>query len=542
MDPPKPNWEPFSEEIYKSAVENKEELIILVNSESFIDSFQKDVDDYLFNLGLMTENIRKNKRKIRFFKLSLTSKEQIADFEKKFNVRLGRDVLLLLKNRYFQNFISFSVSQFFNQKEYLIQAFEKIKKIKSANFAQFLESAKQLPKDSVVVLSYAPKDSAEFPALKQKFAKLSLEHNYSGLKNIYFLLIKDVEGKKGLKLEQAEEGDIFLFQRKSKLNFGRKNIDYDNNGFYAEKAGSLKGKLGDIMEEISKCYGRTNIFSARGFEQALPPKFSLVIEMDMNKMDKTTYNRAIGLMGDLRKELSEKKPELYEKIAFVKNMKSLEKQSLSIFIRDDQSLFESIMEKDLKSLEELKALYKDKVIPDVNKPNSFTYRFPNEERLTKENLIKFIENIEKGQIPQYFKTQKPPKYRRYSKKIVGKTFKKEILQAPKAQALFLYSKHCHACKRYGSFYENFALESLKKEGNGQIEYNRINSDENEIDLMKKFHYTPVFMVFFKEFKKRPCVYASDKMTPELLKNFIEVAGGYEVMDEKSFGKVIGKSE
>lgn len=60
--------------------------------------------------------------------------------------------------------------------------------------------------------------------------------------------------------------------------------------------------------------------------------------------------------------------------------------------------------------------------------------------------------------------------------------------------MFFYSTHCHACKHYGPFYENLALESIKA-GNQNIEFNRMNTDKNTIDCAPNFPYTPVFQVF-----------------------------------------------
>lgn len=536
-------WEEFSDNLFEQALSEKSEIIIFVNSNSFIDSFKKDVETYLVQLNQISTQIKKNsKKKLRFFKLNPSTKEELNDFEKKYGVKIGRDTLLLLKNKYVNSLISFKIPQFFQNKEYLFSYFSKLKKLKSSNYIEFLDSIKNLPKESVVLLCNAPTTSNDYEVLKKKFAMLSLESNFQGVNTIYFLLIKDEKVSENLKLNESNPGDIFLLQRQSKLNYSKSNFENEGKKFQLTKSGNLKkSKLIDVINELSQTYNQNNVFTNKGFEPSIPVSYTFIIEMDSNRLEKSSYNRAVSLVSDVHKELIEKKPELEKRISFVKINKKLDKQSIQILLREDQRMFETLIEKDLKSMEEIQNLYKNRSIPDLNEPNSFVFSFPNKEKLTKENILDFIDKATKGEIPQFYKSQTAPKYRKFSKKIVGKTFKKEIIDNDKSQAVFFYSKHCHACKRYGQFFENYALENIISK-NENIEYNRLNSDNNEINCVRKFHYTPVFLLFKKDFKKRPCVYLSDKMTPDLLKNFVEVSSEYELIDEKIFDSIIGRKK
>ena len=54
--------------------------------------------------------------------------------------------------------------------------------------------------------------------------------------------------------------------------------------------------------------------------------------------------------------------------------------------------------------------------------HSFVYKFPKTATLDQDSIIKFIENAITGKADEYFKTQKPPKYPKFSRKVVGKTF------------------------------------------------------------------------------------------------------------------------
>jgi len=58
----------------------------------------------------------------------------------------------------------------------------------------------------------------------------------------------------------------------------------------------------------------------------------------------------------------------------------------------------------------------------------------------------------------------------------------------------------------------------------------MNSDRNTLKTSKNFPYTPVFMVFKKHCKENPFIYRSDKFTPKLLKDFLEVTAEFDLID------------
>ena len=145
--------------------------------------------------------------------------------------------------------------------------------------------------------------------------------------------------------------------------------------------------------------------------------------------------------------------------------------------------------------------------------------------------------MKEGKVPESFKSQPPPNYAKYSKKIVGSTFKKEIIESNKDQAIFFYSKHCHACKKYGGIYESFALENLRN-ANSTVEFNRMNSDTNHPDCFPNFQYTPIFMVLRKEDKNSPYIYRSQWFTPDLLKNFLDVTLKADLLPKESELKML----
>lgn len=74
------------------------------------------------------------------------------------------------------------------------------------------------------------------------------------------------------------------------------------------------------------------------------------------------------------------------------------------------------------SIEQIKLL---STYPQFNQPHSFTHLL--KEEATIASLIKFFEQAKDGKVEEFFKSQKPPNYRKYSLKLCGKTFQKEIL-------------------------------------------------------------------------------------------------------------------
>ncbi|KRX02200.1 Thioredoxin-like fold [Pseudocohnilembus persalinus] len=169
------------------------------------------------------------------------------------------------------------------------------------------------------------------------------------------------------------------------------------------------------------------------------------------------------------------------------------------------------------------------------KPHSYVYSFSADADLSSENLYHWFKKVREGEGEEYFKSQEAPFYRKYSKKLTGKTFQREVLMNDKDQAVFFYSKNCFACRQYGGVYEELGLEFLKQDRN--IEFNRMNSDFNTLSCATNFPYTPVFQFYKKGAKEAPFVYRSDKFTPQLLKDFIEVSAEFKILPEEVFEKI-----
>ena len=418
--------------------------------------------------------------------------------------------------------------------------FAKLRKLSNKNYKEFSQFLKNANNDTVVVLLYNPKNSPLYENIKKKYATLATEQRFLGQTNISFLMIKEEDISKNLKITDPQAGDLFMMQKSSKLNFNKSNFELESQlPFQIVKSSNIQkvNTIFEVVEQMIITSQKNNVFALKGFESN-GSDYSFNLEIDLNKLDEQDLKQLLTVMAEVKIDLQKKIPNIDETMSFNKIPKSLKKKGLKISIRNEQKLFKHVMEREAKSIKDIEKLYINEKIPDINDAISFTYVFEKDQDLTKENLLKFIQDVLDNKATPIFETQKSPKFQAFSRKVVGKTFKKDIIDNEKNQVLFIYSKHCFACKRFGQYYEDLALESLKS-GRTDIEFNRMNSDHNEVDCMRRFNYTPVFLVFKAGNKKNPCIYLSEKMTPDLLKAFVENSVNYAVINEETLKKTYG---
>ncbi len=526
-------WEVYTENLYEECLKQKNEVIIVMNLNDYKESFREEIESAIVRISQLKQFF--SKKTLRFLRVELKTPEEKKKFEEKHQIKTTGNVLFFVKNRYIDSLIRFTLPDFFAKKDYLLMLFAKIRKLSAKNYNDFSKYLKNSTNETVIILLYNPKKSPNYEISKKKYAKLATDQRFLSQQNVAFLMIKEESIGNSLKLD-AKPGDLFIMQKSNKLNYDKSNFELDNLKFAINSSKNIAQftKTSEIIEQLVQTTKKNNVFAIRGFESH-ENDYSFNVEIDLNKFEEQDLKVLYTTLAEVREELSKKNVNINETVGFFKIHKSMKKKGLRIFIRNEQKLFKHIMERETTSLKELETLYMNEPVPDINEPASFTYIFEKDMEITKENLIKFIENALENKLPQNFQSQKPPKFRAFSKKIVGKTFRKEIIDNSKNQVLFIYSKHCFACKRFGKYYEDLALENLKNSRN-DIEFNRMNSDHNEIDCMRRFNYTPVFLVFKAGEKKNPCIYLNEKMTPDMLKAFIENSVDYKVMSDGNVKK------
>ena len=529
--PQKIEWENYSDAVYEDCVKEKNEIIMICNLDIYNDSFKEQIEGFVLKLNEIKPYF--SKKKLRFLKVDNKTPEEQTKFEEKHSVKITNKTMFLIKTRYNDNLIKFTFSDFFSRKDYLLMMFAKIRKLSSTKYQEFSKLLKLSTTENVVVLLYNPKGSTNYERIKKKYAELMIHERFLVRQNISFLMIKEDAISNEMKLD-CHPGDIFIMQRTSKLNYDKWNFKLDN-GFQFQINRStnvlLHNTTQNIIDKLVSTSVENNVFAVRGLDlDGIDYSFNL--EVDLNKLDERDMKLLYETIAEVHLDLQKKYPNFNEMMSFSKIHKNLKKKSLNIFIRDDQNLFKHITQRETTSMEELKQLYSNEQVPDINEPASFTYVLGKGKEITKENIIGFIQDVLDKKLPQTYETQKPPKFQAYSKKVVGKTFRNEIILNDKTQVLFIYSKHCFHCKRLGIFYEKLALEYLKN-GRTDVEFNRLNADHNEIDCMRRFNYTPVFLIFKAGAKKNPLMYLNESFNPELLRNYIENSIDYKVITPES---------
>lgn len=530
--------ENYSNEKYDECLKNKNDIILVLNLDAYKESFQKQIESDLQMIASFHQHI--SKKKLKIFKVDFKSHEELKNFEEKHNIKISEKNMLLIKNRYSEGLIKFNVSDYFQRKNQLITLLAKVKKLSQKNYKDFCNVLKNITNDNFVILLYNPLKSDDYENFKTFYSNLAKDPQFSGLHNITFLMIKEESIAKELKIENAKNGDFFILQKTSVFNHNKSNFQTNQTDFLINKAGNiLQSKTNfEFIEKIIQANRSTNVFSFKGFDSA--SDFSLIVEIDLNKFEESELNMLYSLISDIHNEIGSKYPKINSKISFTKVHKNLKKKGMRIFIRNEQKIFKSLMEREMKSHSELENLYKGENIRNINEPDTFMYLFPQSQELNKENLLNFIEAALEKKIPPHFQTQKTPKFRTFSKKVVGKTFKKEIMDNDKTQVLMIYSKHCYACKRLGKDFEETAHKYLNL-GRNDVEFNRMNSDHNDVDCMRSFNHTPVFLVFKPGFKSNPFIYLNQIMSPQSLKIFIENSIDVQVINDENVKKIYEES-
>ncbi|EGR32484.1 NLI interacting factor-like phosphatase family protein, putative [Ichthyophthirius multifiliis] len=125
------------------------------------------------------------------------------------------------------------------------------------------------------------------------------------------------------------------------------------------------------------------------------------------------------------------------------------------------------------------------------------------------DVLDWIQKVveEKDDVKETFASQRVPKYRKYSRKIVGNTFEKEIKNNLKNQALFFYANNCSACASYGPLYEELGL------------------------YCPYYANSPVFAFFKGQCKDIPYIYRSNVAYKGFINDFIEISAKFQIVDE-----------
>lgn len=273
-------------------------------------------------------------------------------------------------------------------------------------------------------------------------------------------------------------------------------------------------------------------------------KYQLVMSYDKNKMSKQDQRQLAQMFKNARFDIERDRPELSDQFRFHLVPKNLEHSSGKIFdliIRDldkYEKYFEYVVDnEDQKRQFELEESNTEFGKPDSqgNYGHTYVYKFGESLNISANSIIPFMEKVINKEWPENFDSQIPPKKMSFSRKITAKNFEKKIITSKKDQMMWIYSRFCHGCEKFGPLYEKIARDYSVDGINDRLKFNRFDNDENSLEKYVNFDSTPIFCYYKKNYDN-PYVYSSTKMNERLLNDWIASTSAMVVMKNINFLK------
>jgi thiol-disulfide isomerase/thioredoxin len=271
-------------------------------------------------------------------------------------------------------------------------------------------------------------------------------------------------------------------------------------------------------------------------------EYNVVLTFDKNKISKQDSRQLVQLYRNTRFDIEKNRPDLFEKCRFYlvpRHHWNSQGKIFSVMIRDNkhaETLFKYYIDNtDLPKVSEMETSLGPKF--SEQKGHTYEYNFPENLPIAADHLTSFLDLIVEGVAPEGFKSQNEPKKVSFSRKIVGKNFEKKIVKSRKNQMLWLYSKNCHGCEKFGPVYEKIAQEYVKNslDRTNSIKFNRMDNDENSMEGYRLYDSTPIFAMHkMGDHKSRPYIYADTKLNENLLRSWIDITSSFELIKNPDF--------
>ena len=113
--------------------------------------------------------------------------------------------------------------------------------------------------------------------------------------------------------------------------------------------------------------------------------------------------------------------------------------------------------------------------------------------INEENIMYFINQFKKGKLTPYIRSESSPKNKNKDViKLVGKTFKKEVLENDKDILVYFVSPSCNECKEFEP--ELIKLSQKLKKGNNKLVIAKIDATLNDVENLQ-IHNFPTIMFY-----------------------------------------------
>lgn len=113
---------------------------------------------------------------------------------------------------------------------------------------------------------------------------------------MHFLFLDDAEIAKSIGFDSAVTGDLHIAVRKSKMSYNNSTHEINGTKMNVKKYANLKEKMSDILTKATETYNTMNVFAGRSFD--VDARYSFVLELDENRVDKTDRKKLLNLMSE----------------------------------------------------------------------------------------------------------------------------------------------------------------------------------------------------------------------------------------------------
>ena len=159
--------------------------------------------------------------------------------------------------------------------------------------------------------------------------------------------------------------------------------------------------------------------------------------------------------------------------------------------------------------------------------NPIKYKF--EGQLNEDNLLKFVEKWENKKLKPYLKSEDEPEYNDGDVfVVVGKTYKKEILDNDKDVVMYFFAPWCDHCKEFYPKFEKFARKLKKK--NPKLLFAKMDSTENDIEDLPINRY-PTIKFYPGNAKNKQPIHFSNRQSITELCDLIKQKAFHKINDE-----------
>ena len=154
-----------------------------------------------------------------------------------------------------------------------------------------------------------------------------------------------------------------------------------------------------------------------------------------------------------------------------------------------------------------------------------------EKEINEENILEFIAGWEKGILKRHLKTQEEPKENKGPiLEIVGKSFKREVLDNDKDVMLVFYAPWCGHCKKLLPEYEKAA--NKLKEKNPKVVLARMDATENEVEGVEITGFPTIKFYPGDKKDRRPKDYSGERTMDGIIKYLQDNCVNKIVLDEE----------